>query len=52
MIGISMFSSAGIGETFLEDINVKIVAANELLEKEQIYIKKYIQIALWYKAIF
>lgn len=40
MIGISMFSSAGIGETFLEDINVKIVAANELLEKRANLYKK------------
>ena len=31
--GISLFSSAGIGEFYLKDIGIKIVAANELLEK-------------------
>lgn len=33
MKGISMFSSAGIGETFFKDIGIDIVAANELLER-------------------
>ncbi len=31
--GISLFSSAGIGEMYLSDININIVAANELLQK-------------------
>jgi len=30
MIGVSLFSSAGIAETFLEDIDINIVVANEL----------------------
>ena len=33
MIGVSLFSSAGIAETFLEDIDINIVVANELLEE-------------------
>ena len=33
MQGISLFSSAGIGELYLKDIGVEIVAANELIEK-------------------
>lgn len=33
MKGISMFSSAGIGETFLEGIGIDILTANELVEK-------------------
>jgi len=31
--GISLFSSAGIAETYYNDINIDIVIANELLEK-------------------
>lgn len=31
--GASMFSSAGIGETYLKDAGINIVVANELLEK-------------------
>jgi len=31
--GISLFSSAGIGELYFEDINIDIVVANELLPK-------------------
>lgn len=31
--GISLFSSAGIGETYFESIGIDIVVANELLEK-------------------
>jgi len=31
--GISLFSSAGIAETYYSDINIDIVIANELLEK-------------------
>ena len=31
--GISLFSSAGIAETYYKDINIEIVLANELLEK-------------------
>lgn len=38
MRGISMFSSAGIGETFLNELNINIVAANELLPRRaQLY---------------
>jgi DNA (cytosine-5)-methyltransferase 1 len=33
MIGASLFSSAGIAETFLGDIDINIVVANELLEE-------------------
>lgn len=36
--GISLFSSAGIGETYFKDIGIDIVVANELLEKRaQLY---------------
>lgn len=31
--GVSLFSSAGIGETYLKDIGIDIVVANELMEK-------------------
>ncbi len=38
MIGASLFSSAGIAETFLEDIGVNITTANELLpERAKLY---------------
>ncbi|MES9782045.1 MULTISPECIES: DNA cytosine methyltransferase [Bacillus cereus group] len=33
MKAVSMFSSAGIGETFFKDLGIDIVTANELLEK-------------------
>ena len=33
MNGLSLFSSAGIGETYLEDIGVNIIVANELIER-------------------
>jgi len=33
MIGASLFSSAGIAETYLEDVGVNIIAANELLKQ-------------------
>ena len=33
MIGISMFSSGGIAETYLEQIGIDIVVANELVEE-------------------
>ena len=31
--GISLFASAGIGETYFKDVGIDIVVANELLEK-------------------
>lgn len=31
--GVSLFSSAGIGETYLKDVGVDIVVANELIER-------------------
>ncbi len=40
--GISLFSSAGIAETYYKDINIDIVIANELLEKRaNVYKKLY-----------
>lgn len=33
LTGISLFTGAGIGETYLKDIGVNIIVANELLEK-------------------
>lgn len=33
LIGISMFSSAGIGETYLDRVGIQIVGANELIPK-------------------
>lgn len=44
LLGISLFASAGIGETYLEDIGIDIVVANELLEKRaNLYQKLYPQ---------
>lgn len=37
MTGISMFSSAGIAETYLEDLNIDIRLANELIEERASY---------------
>lgn len=37
MTGISMFSSAGIAETYLKDLNIKIKLANELVEERAKY---------------
>ena len=31
--GLSLFSSAGIGETYFKDIGIDIMVANELVEK-------------------
>ena len=31
--GISLFASAGIGETYFKDIGIDIVVANELIER-------------------
>lgn len=31
--GISLFASAGIGETYFKDIGIDIVVANELVER-------------------
>ena len=40
--GISLFSSAGIGEYFLSRIGIRIVAANELIPKRaDLYRKIY-----------
>ena len=33
MIGLSLFSGAGIGETYLKEVNVSIKTANELIER-------------------
>ncbi|WP_036908413.1 DNA cytosine methyltransferase [Xylanibacter ruminicola] len=33
MLGLSLFSSAGVGEAFLSDIGLDIIVANELIEK-------------------
>ena len=33
MKGLSLFANAGIAETFLADVGVDIVVANELLEE-------------------
>lgn len=42
LTGISLFSSAGIGETYLEDIGVDILVANELIAKRaNLYQKIY-----------
>ncbi|MDI9347785.1 MAG: DNA cytosine methyltransferase [Methylacidiphilales bacterium] len=40
--GVSLFSSAGIGEAFFKDIGVRIIVANELLEdRAKLYSKLY-----------
>jgi len=40
--GVSLFSSAGIGEAFFKDTSVKIVVANELLEdRARLYSRLY-----------
>ena len=33
MIGASLFSSAGIAETYFEEVGINIVAANELVQE-------------------
>ncbi|WP_416171301.1 DNA cytosine methyltransferase [Algoriphagus boritolerans] len=33
MIGASLFSSAGIAETYLNEVGIEIVAANELIQE-------------------
>lgn len=33
MVGASLFSSAGVAETYLEDVGINIVAANELIKE-------------------
>jgi DNA (cytosine-5)-methyltransferase 1 len=38
MIGVSLFSSAGIAETYLRDVGINIVVANELIkERSELY---------------
>ena len=37
LTGISMFSSAGIAETYLEDLNIEIALANELIPERAHY---------------
>lgn len=40
--GVSLFSSAGIGEAFFKDVGVKIIVANELLkDRAELYSKLY-----------
>jgi len=40
--GVSLFSSAGIGEAFFKDVGIEIVVANELLEdRAKLYSKLY-----------
>lgn len=40
--GVSLFSSAGIGEAFFKDVGIRIVVANELLkERAELYSKLY-----------
>lgn len=42
LIGVSMFASAGIAEQYLEETNINIVAANELLpERARLYQAQY-----------
>ena len=42
MKGLSLFSSAGIGETYLNDLDMEIVTANELIPKRaELYKKIY-----------
>lgn len=39
--GASLFSSAGIAETYFEEAGINIKVANELLPKEPNYINSY-----------
>ena len=42
MKGLSLFSSAGIGETYLNDLDMEIVTANELIpQRAELYKKIY-----------
>lgn len=41
MIGISMFSSAGIAETYLKDLNINIKLANELIRERADYYRHF-----------
>ena len=40
MKGLSLFSNVGIGETYLEQIGIEIIVANELLEDRAEFYKK------------
>ena len=43
MKGLSLFSSAGIGETYLNDLDMEIVTANELIpQRAELYKKIYV----------
>ena len=33
MVGASLFSSAGIAETYFEEVGINIIAANELVQE-------------------
>ena len=44
MNGLSLFTSGGIDEYFLDKTRVKMVLANELLKKDVIFLKRCIHI--------
>lgn len=41
--GVSLFSSAGIAETYFNDINIQIQVANEIDKKDVIFLAIYTQ---------
>jgi DNA (cytosine-5)-methyltransferase 1 len=44
MIGASLFSSAGIAETYFEEVGINIIAANELIQERANLYQHYTQI--------
>ena len=53
MVGASLFSSAGIAETYFDEVGINIVVANELVqERADLYQalyqnQKWLQVAFW-----
>ena len=48
MNALSLFANVGVAETYLSDIGLNVVVANELEEEEPDSIVIYIQSAIWY----
>jgi len=44
MKAVSLFSSAGVGETYLKDLGVDVVVGAELIKKRENYTNIYILI--------
>lgn len=49
--GLSLFANVGIAETYLREVGVNIVLANELLEERAEFYRYLIQSARWLREI-